>query len=181
MKFSNKICSFTGYRLKKLYEAFDGRHGMEELKNKLRAETDELINEDYTIFQCGMALGADMLFADVVLEFKRRYPRVRLHAMIPCLEQEKSWNQNQQLKYKSLLEQANEVKFISNTPYFDGCMQLRNRYLADTCDLLLAVYDGKRGGTMQTVEYTKKLNKKIVIIDPSTLLRVTLIEQGRLE
>ncbi|MDR2559884.1 MAG: DUF1273 domain-containing protein, partial [Oscillospiraceae bacterium] len=61
MNFINKICSFTGYRPKKLYESFSSDDGMEELKAALRTEADELINDDFTVFQCGMALGADML------------------------------------------------------------------------------------------------------------------------
>jgi uncharacterized phage-like protein YoqJ len=183
LNFSNKICSFTGYRLKKLYEAFSDENGMAELKAVLRAEVDELINDDYTTFQCGMALGADMLFADVVTEFARKYPSVKLIAVVPCLGQDNSWSEKQKYKYKQLLDSASEVRIVSNSAYFDGCMQIRNRELADTCDLLLAVYDGKRGGTMQTVEYAKKLGKKIRIIDPSTMLRVTLYQknqQGRL-
>lgn len=179
MNFTNKTCSFTGYRLKKLYESL-GDFGLDELKAAIRAEVDELIEEDFTTFQCGMALGADMMFADVVLDFKKKYPNVKLIAVIPCIGQEKAWNEKQQIKYRHILENASEVVYVSDLEYFDGCMQLRNRYLVDTCDLLLAVYDGKRGGTMQTVEYAKKSNKKTRIIDPSTMLRVTLIEQGRL-
>jgi len=180
LNFNNKVCSFTGYRPKKLYEAFQSENGMTELKSKLRTEVSELINDDFTTFQCGMALGADMLFADVVAEFQRKYPRVRLVAVVPCLGQESSWNFKQQHKYKQLLDSASEVKVVSNAPYFDGCMQIRNRALVDTCDLLLAVYDGKRGGTMQTVEYAKKTHKKIRIIDPSCMMRITLYEQGRI-
>jgi len=181
LNFSEKICSFTGYRSKKLYEALGGFFDIDELKAKLREEIDELISDDFTIFKCGMALGSDMLFADIVLDFKRKYPRVRLHAVIPCLNQEKAWHEKQQSEYRHLLENADEVELVSDSEYFDGCMLIRNRRLVESCDLLLAVYDGKRGGTMQTVEYAKKNNKKIIIIDPSTLLRVTLIEQGRLE
>lgn len=180
MNFSNKICSFTGYRLKKLYESFTSDEGMNELKNILRAEVDELIDEDFTVFQCGMALGADMLFADVVLEFRRRYPSVKLNAIVPCLGQESAWSEKQKYKYRGLLDNASKVKIISNSQYFDGCMQIRNKHLVESCDLLLAVYDGKRGGTMQTVELAKKQGKKIRIIDPSVMMRVTLYEQGKL-
>jgi len=176
LNFSEKVCSFTGYRFKKLYEAFGGQSDITGLKNKLNAEIDDLISRDFSVFQCGMALGSDMLFAEAALEFKKKYPRVKFNAIIPCTGQEKSWNQKQREKYHYLLENASEIKFLSNSAYFDGCMQIRNRYLVETCDLLLAVYDGKRGGTMQTVEYAKKNNKKIRIIDPGTLLRVTLFE-----
>jgi uncharacterized phage-like protein YoqJ len=179
MNYSNKVCSFTGYRSQKLHQAL-GDNDIEELKDKLRAEISGLLNRDFTVFRCGMALGADMLFADVVLEFKRRYPGVRLEAVIPCLGQDKAWNEKQREKYHYLIENANQVILVSNSDYFDGCMQIRNRYLAENCDLLLAVFDGKRGGTMQTVEYAKKLGRKITIIDPATMLKITLIEQLRL-
>jgi uncharacterized phage-like protein YoqJ len=180
LNFSNRICSFTGYRPKKLFESLTSEDGIAELKGRLRAEVDELINDDYTTFQCGMALGADMLFADVVAEFGQKYPSVKLIAVVPCLGQENSWNDRQKYKYRQLLDSAGEVRIVSNRSYFDGCMQIRNRELVETCDLLLAVYDGRRGGTMQTVEYAKRLGKRIRIIDPSTMLRVTLYQQGRL-
>lgn len=180
MNFSDKVCSFTGYRSRKLYEAL-GDNDISELKAALRAEVDELIGEDFAVFQCGMALGADMLFADVILEFKEKYPKVKLNAIVPCIGQENSWSEKQREKYRRLLENADKIKYVSQKEYFDGCMQLRNKYLVDTCDILLAVYDGKRGGTMQTVEYAKKKNRKIRYIDPGTLLRVILVEQGRLE
>ncbi|MCL2107721.1 MAG: SLOG family protein [Oscillospiraceae bacterium] len=173
MNYTNKVCSFTGYRLQKLYEAL-GDNSIDELKAALHAEIDQLTDNDFTVFQCGMALGADMLFGDVVIGFKRRYPRVKFNAIIPCRGQERTWSAEQQAKYHSMLEYADLVHFVSDTPYFDGCMQLRNRYLVDTCDLLLAVYDGKRGGTMQTVSYAKKTGRKYRIIDPGTLLQITL-------
>jgi len=180
LNFSDKICSFTGYRTAKLFESLGGKENLPELKDALREEVSGLINDDFTVFQCGMALGADMLFADVVLEFQRKYPRVKLIAVIPCRGQEKSWNERQQEKYYYLLECAGETRLVSDAEYFDGCMLIRNKNLVETCDLLLAVYDGKRGGTMQTVEYAKKCNKKIRIIDPATLTRITLFEQIKL-
>jgi len=172
LNFSDKICSFTGYRFKKLYESI-GDGGIAGLKDIILDELRELTAGDFSVFQCGMALGSDMIFADAVLKLKREYPRLKFIAAIPCLNQEKTWNENQKTHYRHLLDSADEVRLISESEYFDGCMQMRNRHLVDTCDLLLAVFDGKRGGTMQTVEYAKKRGKKISIIDPSTLLRIT--------
>ncbi|MCL2020110.1 MAG: DUF1273 domain-containing protein [Oscillospiraceae bacterium] len=182
MNFINKVCSFTGYRSKKLCESLGSfeQTELDELKDAICVQITELINRDFTTFQCGMALGADMIFADAVLELKKKYSLVKFIAVIPCIGQEKAWKESQQIKYRHILENADEVIYVSDTEYFDGCMQKRNRYLVDTCELLLAVYDGKRGGTMQTVEYAKRGNKKVVIIDPSTLLRVTIPKQGRL-
>ncbi|MCL2755227.1 MAG: hypothetical protein FWD35_05895, partial [Oscillospiraceae bacterium] len=64
-------------------------------------------------------------------------------------------------------EAADEVILVSNSPYFDGCMSKRNQHLVNSCDELLALYDGQRGGTMQTINYAKKKGIRISIIDPS--------------
>jgi uncharacterized phage-like protein YoqJ len=55
-------------------------------------------------------------------------------------------------------------------------MQKRNRYLVDSCDEMLAIYDGQRGGTMQTINYAKSKRKKVTIIDPSKEVIITLRE-----
>jgi hypothetical protein len=41
---------------------------------------------------------------------------------------------------------------------------IRNTLIAKNCDLLIAFWDGKSRGTMDTINKTKKLNKKVEII-----------------
>ena len=43
---------------------------------------------------------------------------------------------------------------------------MRNRYLVDHANFLIAVYDGKPGGTQYTVEYARKKGLEIVQIEP---------------
>ena len=46
-------------------------------------------------------------------------------------------------------------------------MQIRNRWMVDNSDLVLAVFDGKKeGGTWNCVKYAKSKNKEIVVIKP---------------
>ena len=47
-------------------------------------------------------------------------------------------------------------------------MNLRNKYMVDNSDLLLAVWNGKKGGTANTVKYARKKEKEVVIINPDT-------------
>ena len=42
----------------------------------------------------------------------------------------------------------------------------------DKTDILIAVWDGSKGGTANCVRYMKKLGKEIIRIDPSNLFKV---------
>ena len=56
--------------------------------------------------------------------------------------------------------------------YQRGCVHIRNRYLVDNCDLLIAIYNGEdKCGTAYTVNYAKQQGKEIVILNPNTLTR----------
>lgn len=49
------------------------------------------------------------------------------------------------------------------------CYNIRNRYLADHADIVLAVYDmnaNKGTGTGYTVHYAQTQGKAIIVIDP---------------
>ena len=46
--------------------------------------------------------------------------------------------------------------------YDKGCFQRRNEYMVDRCDLCLACFNFKSGGTKNTVDYAMKLGKDIM-------------------
>jgi uncharacterized phage-like protein YoqJ len=48
-------------------------------------------------------------------------------------------------------------------------MQIRNEWMVDRCDKLIAVWDGSKGGTGNCVDYAKSVNKDIFRIDLNTL------------
>lgn len=176
MNYNRKICSFTGYRTQKLNEILkESENGIEKIRELIGNEIERMLSEDFEIFKSGMAVGSDTIFAETVLKYKERYPRVRLVAVIPCLEQERLWNESDKIKYRSILAKADETEIVNRRPYFDGCMQIRNKTLAESCDELLAVYDGRHGGTMHTVNYAVKLKRKVTVIDPVKLVKITLL------
>ena len=45
-------------------------------------------------------------------------------------------------------------------------MQKRNIWMVDNADVLVAIWDGSSGGPKNTVEYTRKVKKPILHIDP---------------
>ena len=98
---------------------------------------------------------------------KKENPALKLHCILPCEGQADGWAASARERYFSILEQADEVVYVSRK-YRKGCMLERNRYLVDHAACLLAVYNGeRRGGTAMTVRYAQKLGRKIIIIEPS--------------
>jgi uncharacterized phage-like protein YoqJ len=120
--------------------------------------------ENVRRFISGMAMGIDMICAELVLELKASYPDITLTAAIPNKEQDLLWPQKQRERYARILEQCDSVHAVSEV-YTDDCMELRNRWIANECDILLAVWDGKRGGAGSTLSYAMELGKQIIIVD----------------
>lgn len=157
--------SFTGYRPSKLPFFGEDDPLCIELKRRIFAQISSLADSGARDFFSGMALGVDTWCAEAVLELKKTRPEIRLFAVIPCKGQEIKWTTEQQKRYNDILAQCSAVSCISPT-YTRDCMYRRNRELVALCDVLLAVYDGKSGGTQYTVDYAKKQGKKVIVLAP---------------
>ena len=73
------------------------------------------------------------------------------------------------MRYYDLLRDSDRIIQLCDS-YQRGCYHIRNRYMVDNCDVLIAIYNGEtKGGTAYTVNYARKLGKEIVIIDPNSL------------
>ncbi|MCI9458531.1 MAG: DUF1273 domain-containing protein [Oscillospiraceae bacterium] len=163
-----RCCAFTGHRPKKFpwgYNEADAR--CLALKKTLAEEIAKLVEAGYTDFLSGMAEGADTWAALAVLALKKENPALKLHCVLPCEGQADGWSASARELYHSILEQADEVVYVSRE-YQDGCMLKRNRYLVDHAACLLAVYNGeRRGGTAMTVRYARKLGREVSILNPN--------------
>lgn len=157
--------SFTGYRPQKLPFHGENDPACVDLKKRIYAEIEYLYGHGAEEFNTGMALGVDMWCAEAVLELKALHPEVKLNALLPCCGQENKWNPADQRRYRWILERCDRTSYISRE-YTRDCMFTRNRALVEGCDLLLAVYDGKPGGTKHTVDLAERLGKKIIVISP---------------
>lgn len=118
-----------------------------------------------TDFYSGGAIGWDTLCAETILKLRNRYPRIRLHLVLPCCEAEQtsSWNSFQKETYQKILSAADNVEFVSEH-YYDGCMKKRNARLIEYADCCVCYYNEKRSasGTGQTVRMALKRNIDIV-------------------
>ena len=163
-----KSCAFTGHRPSKFpwgYDETDAR--CVTLKKAPTEQIAKLVDTGYTDFFSGMAEGADTWAALVVLALKKENPALMLHCILPCKGQADRWSALARELYFSILEQADEVVYVSRE-YSRDCMLKRNRYLVDHTACLLAVYNGeRRGGTAMTVRYAQQIGRDIIVLTPT--------------
>ncbi len=140
-----KTCLFSGHRI------LDGDFSL----SKLRENIDIAIEKGAEIFYNGMAKGFDLFAGEEILKRKENNKNIKLIACVPFYGQEKSFSKEDKKRYANVLKKADEVVYLSNE-YFRGCMQKRNRFMAEKGDILICYCKKKTGGTAYTVKYFQK-------------------------
>ena len=147
-------CCFTGHRPEKL-------HCSEiEVKKMLAKEIATALKQGKRTFITGMARGSDIYAAELVLEYRAQYSDIHLICALPHPDFEKYWSPEWQQRYRKILKAADYVKLIR--PEFSmSSYQIRNEWMVDHSSLLIAVYNGKAGGTRNTIEYANKCHVEV--------------------
>jgi len=165
-----KTCCFTGHRPKALPWGYDESNlRCAAFKSKIKFTIENLIVADgYKKFISGMAMGADMICAEIVLTLKNLYPYIKLECAVPNYAFTESWPVEDVRKYSSILTRADDIKFVSdNKVYSKRDLMLRNIYMVDSSDLVIAAYiEGESGGTRNTIDYAIYKNKEVIIVEP---------------
>lgn len=177
---------FTGHRPDKL-GGYDWKSAKNiRIINKLEYTIHQLMdihNDNDITFICGGALGIDQMAFALCEHFKKRYSDINIKIVLamPFENQAIKWfNKEDVNRFNKQRQSADEVicvdelekyKFdkVSIGDYHPAKMQLRNMYMVDNSDVVIAVWDGSKGGTGNCVNYAKKQNKEIVTIDPTGL------------
>lgn len=163
----NNTCCFTGHRPQNLLWGY-AEKGLKFylFKEKLKETIKNTINEGYIHFISGMALGVDMVSAELVLELKKQYNYITLECAIPCVDQPRKWSEESKKRYNNIISRADKITYVSKQQYFNGCMQNRNKYMINSSSLLIAIFNGSNGGTKCTIQFAKKnnLNIKFILI-----------------
>ncbi len=161
-------CCFTGHRPEQIpWIRNEDSDRTKKLKETLSCVIDKAIDDGFTDFYCGMARGIDTLAAEIVTQKIDDNKNIRLHAALPCPEQQLHWTDNEKLRFERILSCAS-TKTIISPMYTNSCMLTRNRFMVDNSQRVIAVWNGLfRGGTGFTVRYAKKENKEIHLIRPS--------------
>lgn len=162
MKKEFKFCeaataAFTGHRW------YDSSR-----KHSVRKKIEECVREAYrngiTNFISGMAIGFDLLAAELVLSLKQECPAITLTAALPFGEQASRFNERNKSRYYKCLSQADDIVILSND-YTAKCYLERDRFMVEHSSLLIACYDGRnKGGTFWTVNYAARIGKNVINI-----------------
>ena len=155
-------CAFTGHRASKLpwgYNEYDPR--CIELKQRLLDTAEAVCSAGYTHFICGMADGCDIYFCEAIVSLRESHPEITLEAAVPFEGQADRWPAAQRQRYERLICECDKTTLIQRE-YTPGCMMKRNRYMVDRADLIIACYDGKTGGTFNTLRYALEKDVKIL-------------------
>jgi len=145
-------CCFTGHRNIPVDQ-------LPVVSAKLRAEILQAISEGYTHFICGFAIGADMIFAEIIAELKQEYS-LTLEAAVPY-----PGRMNTPDKIFQRTIACCDIVRIHSDHYCGGCYMKRNRYMVDQSSRIIAIYDGRlTGGTASTLKFAKKANCNAAII-----------------
>jgi uncharacterized phage-like protein YoqJ len=150
MQKNTKVCCFSGHRV-------IAPELVIHLPSLLDAKISSLIENGFTTFKAGGAVGFDTICALKALEMKRRYPEknIRLELCLPCPEQAAFFKDSDKQIYSYVLSRADSICYAEKA-YVSGCMFSRNRMLVNGSDLCIAYLSEKKGGTAYTVSYAKE-------------------------
>lgn len=109
----------------------------------------------------GMALGWDQAVGWAAHDL-----RIPFTAAVPFIGQESKWNPTDQQRYNDLLQLADEVVYVSPDGYAPWKMQVRNKWMVDRGDKILAMWDGTDGGTANCIRYAESIGKPVVNVYP---------------
>lgn len=161
-----KIC-FSGYRPYKLpFKISPADSGY--LKFCIRAENliQQQIELGNKYFISGMAQGADLILAQIALKLKQKYADVFLECALPFPCQSQKWSNNYKSCYDNILQYCDKITTVCGK-YSPHSFMQRNMYMVESSDIVIAVYDGKKGGTRFTCNYAQKKGREIIILNPA--------------
>ena len=155
MEYSPDTCAcFTGHRVMTESE-------MKEVAILVSKQVTELYAKGIRNYYAGGALGFDLAAAVTVLNMKRVYPDITLNLALPCPEYQSKWTKAQMELFERVRARADTEVFVSES-YHRGCMQMRNKYMADRSVTCIAYLKKKEGGTYNTVTYALKKGLEVI-------------------
>lgn len=155
-------CCFTGYRPQKFpFKLKKTDSEYVKFEDALFEQILSLASENCRTFYCGMAMGFDIISAEMVLSVKKAFKEpLKLICVLPFEGQGDSFTDEWKKRFYSILEKADEIEIL-NKNYHNGCYQARNKFMVDSSDYVITWYDGKSGGTRNTIDYALKKGRQV--------------------
>lgn len=137
------------------------------IKQQMMLKVIDLYTNHGTIeFISGGAIGADILFAEIIIELRNmyKYP-ITLGIAKPFPSHSSKWNYQTTVRYNNVLSEANWVYNVSPDPYSYQKMQIRNKWMVNRAGIVIAVWNNiQKGGTWNCINYAAKQRVHTLII-----------------
>jgi uncharacterized phage-like protein YoqJ len=134
-----------------------------KIKDVLFGQTRVFYDRGVRRFYTGCSEGAGIWAGEAVLTLRKEYGDAELVCVLPC-------EANGGDRLQRLLSGCQEIKTVSH-PGDSNAGKKCGRYLAERCDILIAVYDDSyrpKSDARRTADYAKKLSRDILFIHPET-------------
>ena len=150
-------CCFTGHRPEKLKIPED------RLALLLEEEIKKAIASGFTTYITGMARGTDLVAGEIILRLREQDDRLKLICALPHPGFGLHWSGGWTERFQKVLAAADLVRTIC--PSFSyATYQTRNEWMIRHSALVIAVFNGERGGTKNTLDYAQRTGVPCVVI-----------------
>ena len=153
----HRVC-FTGHRPEKLTRT------EKDIVRDLEKEIRQAIADGLSVFITGMARGVDIWAAQIVLSLRNSGYDIKLICACPYDGFESGWSKDWQKQYKEILATADYVKYVCEG-YSRSCFQIRNEWMVNHAAKVIAVFNGEKSGTKNTIDYAAKVGVPVVRIE----------------
>ena len=153
----HRVC-FTGHRPEKLTRT------EKDIVCDLEKEIRQAIADGLSVFITGMARGVDIWAAQIVLSLRNSGYDIKLICACPYDGFESGWSKDWQKQYKEILATADYVKYVCEG-YSRSCFQIRNEWMVHHAARVIAVFNGEKSGTKNTIDYAAKVDVPVVRIE----------------
>ena len=150
-------CCFTGHRPEKL------RMSEHEVERRLEDEICKAIDQGFTTYISGGAKGTDLIAAEIVLRLRRQDARLKLICALPHDGFGLHWSNGWTERFLRVTAEADLTKQICRE-FSYASYQRRNEWMVRHSSLVIAVYNGEKGGTRNTLDFAKSQKVPCVII-----------------
>lgn len=149
------------------------------MKKHLMTTVEQILQENQAqtiVGHSGMALGADLIWAQALVELKQKHPgAIQFVADLATPNQSNRWSETQKQIYQELLTNADTVvdhskkQHAANENVFDA----RDNAMVENADIILAVFNPslENSGTGKAINRAKEFNKQVVSFNPEEILK----------
>lgn len=157
---------FTGHRPSKTGGYNPNNPLMQRIVEATTWKIWDAYRAGYRTFISGFAQGFDQEAAKLIIRLRSKYPEVRLIAAVPHEDQARPWPHAAELRWRNLLEQADEVHIVcEGGTFYNWMLQKRNEWMVDRSSLVIAAWDGSEGGTRNCLRYAYAKNVGVWKLD----------------